>query len=94
MQEMILPVAKHLGINEDRVYANSLRFHSDGAFASFDPQAWTAADGGNKRVVQHIRQLHAAGGKDALALTLVMIGDGATDLEARDDGSNSGAADL
>ena len=57
MQEMILPVAKHLGINEDRVYANSLRFHSDGAFASFDPQAWTAADGGKKRVVQHIRQL-------------------------------------
>ena len=94
MQEMILPVAKHLGINEDRVYANSLRFHSDGAFASLDPQAWTAADGGKKRVVQHIRQLHAAGGKDALALTLVMIGDGATDLEARDDGSNSGAADL
>lgn len=76
--------------------------------SSFDPQAWTAAEGGKRRAIEHIRQLHSEGAgstsvlsqddgsgvADARKLTIVHIGDGATDAEARDDGSGAGGADM
>jgi len=93
-KEMIEPVARQLGIQADRVYANSLRWDHHGEFLSFDPQSFTAVEGGKRRAIQHIRQLHAPGGCGAGSLVVVHIGDGATDAEARDDGSGAGGADL
>jgi phosphoserine phosphatase len=94
-KEMIAPVADDLAISQDNVFANSLRFDAAGNYRSFDPQAFTATAGGKKRCIEHIRQLHA-GSKDGSELTIVMIGDGATDLEARRDESSSvdGGADV
>jgi phosphoserine phosphatase len=96
-KEMIAPVADDLSIRQDNVYANSLRFDEAGRYQSFDPQAWTATAGGKKRAVEHIRQLHMApGSKDGSELNIVMIGDGATDLEARreEGGGGGGGADV
>ena len=88
-QEMITPVAEHLEIPLDYVYANSLRWDQHGQYASFDPQAYTSTEGGKKRAIEHIRSVTGGG-----ETVIVMIGDGATDLEARDAKDGKGGADL
>ena len=84
--QMIHPVADALRIPRDRVFANTLLFDAaGGAFAGFDKTAFTSRSGGKAAAIKHIKA--ASGG--ALA-PMVMIGDGATDLEAR----MPGGADL
>mmetsp|Transcript_42071 Transcript_42071/g.132577 ORF Transcript_42071/g.132577 Transcript_42071/m.132577 type:complete len:182 (+) Transcript_42071:193-738(+) len=85
--ELIDPLARQLQLSREQVYCNSLLFDDAGAYAGFDPQAWTATQGGKKRAVEHIREL-------TNSKTIVMVGDGATDLEARDVGDGKGGADL
>ncbi len=74
--QMIHPVADALRIPRDRVFANTLLFAPDGAYADFDRTAFTCRSGGKAAAIAHIQQ---QGG----CAPLVMIGDGATDLEAR-----------
>jgi phosphoserine phosphatase len=84
--QMIHPVADLLAIPRDRVFANTLLFDAaSGAAAGFDTTAFTSRAGGKAAAIKHIKA--ASGG--ALA-PMVMIGDGATDLEAR----MPGGADL
>ena len=75
-RQMIEPVAKLIGVPGERIIANVLRFNADGTFESFDPLQPTAASGGKAKA---LAQLRARFGYRPL----VMVGDGATDLEAR-----------
>ncbi|XP_022769238.1 phosphoserine phosphatase, chloroplastic-like isoform X2 [Durio zibethinus] len=82
-RQMINPVASILGIPQENIFANQLLFGSSGEFLGFDANEPTSRSGGKAAAVQQIRKVkgHKA---------LVMIGDGATDLEAR----KPGGADL
>ncbi|KAL6508418.1 hypothetical protein OROHE_021960 [Orobanche hederae] len=82
-RQMINPVASFLGIPVDNIYANQLLFGSSGDFSGFDTKEPTSRSGGKATAVRHIR-------KAKRYKSLVMIGDGATDLEAR----RPGGADL
>ncbi|RWR83217.1 phosphoserine phosphatase, chloroplastic [Cinnamomum micranthum f. kanehirae] len=82
-RQMIEPVASQLGIPPENIFANKLLFKSSGEFCGFDTEEPTSRSGGKAIAVQNIRKIHEY-------RTLVMIGDGATDLEAR----KPGGADL
>ncbi|KAL6183015.1 PREDICTED: phosphoserine phosphatase, chloroplastic [Fragaria vesca subsp. vesca] len=82
-RQMIYPVALILGIPSENVFANQLLFGSNGEFIGFDENEPTSRSGGKATAVQRIRKAHNY-------KELVMIGDGATDLEAR----QPGGADL
>lgn len=75
--QMIHPVADALGIARSRVYANTILFHpTEGTYAGFDPAAPTSRDGGKAEVMRQLKSAHGYA-------PLVMVGDGATDLQAR-----------
>nr|TKW29101.1 hypothetical protein SEVIR_3G373801v2 [Setaria viridis] len=80
---MIKSVALELGVPHENIFANQLLFGTSGEYAGFDPTKPTSRIGGKAVAVQHIRQ-------KCRYKSLVMIGDGATDLEAR----QPGGADL
>lgn len=72
---IILPVAKMLNIPEENVFANVLQFDEHGEFRGFDLSQPTSDSGGKKQVCGLLK--HRNGYQ-----RLVMIGDGATDMEA------------
>jgi len=76
--QMIYPVAQNLGIPKERVYANTILFQAgeEGGYAGFDRSAPTSRDGGKAEVVRLLREKHGYS-------KIIMIGDGATDLQAR-----------
>ncbi|CAL4979383.1 unnamed protein product [Urochloa decumbens] len=82
-RQMIKPVASELGIPAENVIANQLLFGPSGEYAGFDPTEPTSRSGGKAQAVQQIKQSYGY-------KTVIMIGDGATDLEAR----QPGGADL
>ncbi|KAF8378583.1 hypothetical protein HHK36_029929 [Tetracentron sinense] len=75
-RQMIQPVAFLLGIPPENIFANQLLFGSSGEFLGFDTNEPTSRSGGKASAVLQIRKAHEY-------KLLVMIGDGATDLEAR-----------
>lgn len=90
---IIAPIAAQLNVPTENIFANRLKFyytgrgsHSNkycklciilllGEYAGFDESAPTSKSGGKSVVVDHLKRQH--GYKN-----LVLIGDGATDLEA------------
>jgi phosphoserine phosphatase len=74
--QMIFPVAQELAIPRERVFANTLLFGEDGAYAGFDTSAPTCRDGGKAEVMRRLKERFGGGG-------IVMVGDGATDLQAK-----------
>ncbi|CAH9092755.1 unnamed protein product [Cuscuta epithymum] len=82
-RQMISPVASILGIPSKNIFANELLFETSGKFIGFDKNELTSRSGGKATAVRQIRKDHGY-------KSLVMIGDGATDLEAR----QPGGADL
>ncbi|PSR89121.1 Phosphoserine phosphatase [Actinidia chinensis var. chinensis] len=82
-RQMINPVASILGIRPKNISANQLLFGNSGEFLGFDANEPTSMSGGKAAAVQQIRKIHGY-------KSLVMIGDGATDLEAL----KPGGADL
>jgi len=76
---MIEPVAEALDIPTDRVYANTILFDDEGNYKGFDRKAPTSRSGGKPAVLRQVRR------KEGYK-TMVMIGDGATDLDARTKG--------
>lgn len=82
-RQMINPVASILGIPTQNIFANQLLFGTSGEFMGFDKNEPTSRSGGKAAAVRQIRKDHGY-------KSLVMIGDGATDLEAR----QPGGADL
>ena len=73
--QMIHPVARALGLPPARVFANTILFDEQGGYAGFDTTAYTCRSGGKAAAIEAIRA--ASGGP------VVMVGDGATDAEAR-----------
>ncbi|KAF3784558.1 Phosphoserine phosphatase [Nymphaea thermarum] len=82
-RQMINPVASILGIPHENIYANELLFGCSGEFVGFNTEEPTSRSGGKAVAVESIKKKHGY-------KLLVMIGDGATDLEAR----RPGGADL
>jgi len=82
-RQMIAPVAAKLHVPSDNIFANTLLFGDDGEFTGFDATEPTSRSGGKALAIEQIK-------KERGYQTLVMIGDGATDLEAR----RPGGADL
>lgn len=73
------PIAEELAIPLENVFANRLIFNSDGSYSSFDEDEMTSDSGGKGRVIEYLKKKHHY-------QRLIMIGDGATDMEANADG--------
>ncbi|KAJ0963492.1 hypothetical protein J5N97_028614 [Dioscorea zingiberensis] len=78
-------VAVKLGIPLENIFANQLLFGSNGEFLGFETSepSYFQESGGKAKAVEHIR-------KHRGYKAMIMVGDGATDLEAR----KPGGADL
>ncbi|XP_044756576.1 phosphoserine phosphatase [Coccinella septempunctata] len=72
---IVSPIARQLDIPETNIYSNRMKFYFDGEYAGFDENQPTSRSGGKAEVVRILKEKF--GYKN-----LVMIGDGATDLEA------------
>eukprot|EP00879_Flechtneria_rotunda_P017585 GHRR01018435.1.p1 GENE.GHRR01018435.1~~GHRR01018435.1.p1 ORF type:complete len:205 (+),score=69.83 GHRR01018435.1:435-1049(+) len=75
-RQLIHPIAETLGIPVSNVYANQLLFKEDGSYAGFDPEEFTSRSGGKAAAIREIKARYGY-------QRIVMVGDGATDLEAR-----------
>ena len=75
-RQIIHPLADSLDIPVSHVFANSLIFNEKGEYSGFDPDEFTSRSGGKKEAVMHIK-------KEFGLNHVIMIGDGATDEEAR-----------
>lgn len=72
---LIHPVSDYLGIPKQHVYANRLKFYYDGTYAGFDDEQPTSVSGGKGKAIKLIRDSYDHS-------TVLMIGDGITDMEA------------
>jgi len=76
-RQMIEPLASHLQIPfPDRLYANNVLFNADGTYSGFDDAELTSRSGGKPEVIRQLKEKHGY-------QTVVMVGDGATDMDAR-----------
>ena len=76
-RQMIEPVAALCDVSKDRIFANTFLFKPDGTFDKHLDSEPTSRAGGKAKVVADLKAQHGY-------KTVVMIGDGATDMEARD----------
>mmetsp|Transcript_20209 Transcript_20209/g.42348 ORF Transcript_20209/g.42348 Transcript_20209/m.42348 type:complete len:271 (+) Transcript_20209:33-845(+) len=79
---MINPLATLLNIPLSNIHANTITFNEDGSYKGFDDEELTSRDMGKPRAVESIKSSKSH-------KLVVMIGDGATDAQAR----RPGAAD-
>lgn len=75
IRQAVVPFARRLGVAGEAVAAVELRFDPSGSYAGFDPASPLARAGGKRRVLEAWR--------DTLPAPVMLVGDGATDLEAR-----------
>lgn len=73
---MINPIADELRIPRHRIFANNIIFDDNGDYKSFDADEPTSRDGGKPAVIQQLIDFHGL-------RPIIMIGDGATDMQAR-----------
>lgn len=78
LRQAILPLAALLGIDEDHVHAVDVMFDEQGGYLDFARHSPLAVSGGKARICRRLRMHHSS---------LVMIGDGKTDLEAKQAGA-------
>jgi phosphoserine phosphatase len=78
IRQAILPLAKKLDIPAAQVHAVDVLFNEDGSFKAFDQQSPLAKTGGKAVICKQININNAA---------MAMIGDGKTDLEAKQAGA-------
>lgn len=71
----ILPLAAELGIGNDAVAAVDVSFGADGSYAGFEESSPLARGGGKRVLLERWRP--------SLLGPVLLVGDGATDLEAR-----------
>lgn len=79
-RQIINPVAEILGIPLDHVFANTILFNPDGSYAGFDENEFTSRSGGKPAAIRYIKEKYGLE-------RVVMVGDGATDMEARLEGA-------
>jgi phosphoserine phosphatase len=73
LREAILPLARELGIDEERVHAVSVFFGSDGEYTGFDERSPMTRQNGKRAAVKNM----------ALKGPVLAVGDGMTDCEIR-----------
>lgn len=73
---MIEPVAKALCVSKKNIVANTILFDSKGDYAGFDSNEPTSADMGKHKALKELEKEHGYE-------TMVMVGDGATDAQAK-----------
>ncbi|OAI19083.1 haloacid dehalogenase [Methylomonas koyamae] len=78
LRQAILPLAAQLGIPEQHVHAVDIEFGADGGYLDFARHSPLAVSGGKARICRRLRMQHSS---------LVMVGDGKTDLEAKQAGA-------
>ncbi|EOD29132.1 hypothetical protein EMIHUDRAFT_365923 [Emiliania huxleyi CCMP1516] len=76
-RQIINPFAAQLGVEESHVYANTLLFDEQGDYSGVDPTELTSQPSGKARVISMLKETHGFE-------KVVMIGDGANDMSARD----------
>jgi phosphoserine phosphatase len=77
LRQAILPLADHLGLPESHVHAVDIYFKEDGSYLNYDLNSPLAKTGGKAVVVGTLK------GQGSL----VMVGDGKTDMEAKEAGA-------
>lgn len=77
LRQAILPLAGFLGLPENRVHAVDIYFNEDGSYRGFDQTSPLARTGGKADICKQLIKPHAP---------LLMIGDGKTDMEAKQEG--------
>jgi phosphoserine phosphatase len=77
LRQAILPLAKLLGLPDAHVFAVDIFFNSDGSYSHFDSTSPLAKSGGKAVALASL----------ATQGSLVMIGDGKTDMEAKQAGA-------
>jgi phosphoserine phosphatase len=77
LRQGILPLAGVLGLPENHVHAVGIQFNTDGSYKGFDESSPLARSGGKGEVCKQLLN-----GKQSL----VLIGDGKTDMEAKQPG--------
>lgn len=76
-RSMIKPIAQSLLVPETHVFANTLLFHEDGTYMGFDTNEMTSRPfRGKVDVIEHLKATNNYE-------NVIMIGDGATDLETK-----------
>jgi len=78
-RNMINPIAEVLDIPEENIYANTILFDKEGNYAGFNRKEPTSASGGKPAVLKMMK-------KQKKYKTMIMFGDGATDMDARTKG--------
>ncbi len=78
IRQAILPLAEKLGIPADQVHAVDVLFNADGSYRDFDRQSPLARTGGKAVICKAIQKQ---------GRSMAMIGDGKTDLEAKQAGA-------
>lgn len=77
LRQAILPLAEYLGLPESHVHAVDIYFNEDGSYRNYDLNSPLARTGGKAVVVGTLKG----------QCSLMMVGDGKTDLEARQAGA-------
>lgn len=75
-EQLIFPYTKFLKIPNENVYCNSLIFDDDGNYLNFDKQRYTCNSNGKNKVINLLKKDNK---------NVIMIGDGITDLETKND---------
>mmetsp|Transcript_7902 Transcript_7902/g.9061 ORF Transcript_7902/g.9061 Transcript_7902/m.9061 type:complete len:227 (-) Transcript_7902:40-720(-) len=75
-RQMINPIAPVLNVPLERIYANNILHDESGQYIGFDMDEPTSRAGGKAKVVGKLKE-------EFKYETVFMIGDGATDMEAR-----------
>jgi phosphoserine phosphatase len=76
LRQAILPLASHLGLTDSHVHAVDIFFNADGSYQGFDANSPLTRSGGKHDICKQL-----INGKQ-----LVLIGDGKTDMEAKQPG--------
>ena len=74
---MIEPIAEILDIPKTNIIANQILFDEAGIYSGFDSREPTSADLGKPKAIKQILDLNPT------YKTVIMIGDGATDAQAK-----------
>lgn len=78
IRQAILPLARYLGLPETQVHAVDIYFNENGSYRDYDRNSPLARSGGKAEICRRLLKAQGA---------LVMVGDGKTDMEARQAGA-------
>ncbi|MEM7192416.1 MAG: HAD family hydrolase, partial [Pseudomonadota bacterium] len=78
LRQAILPLGAMLGIPSGNIHAVDVMFHADGSYKGFDEASPLARPGGKAEICRKL---------GASCCRVALVGDGATDIEAREGGA-------